>query len=295
MALKVQKDANGNTVCRRDGQGRKIACAKCIKGHRTSMCKPSHTEDVQVIDSVGRKQGTKNRRRNGRAATYRAESLLQQASQQPLGSNGGNGSASLQSIPQMQAAFPSGESTPQYAQGLQFPPQVQPQPNWAAPIAGTRVPVPQMQANQPAGYLGAAPAQQQQGEMGQQLAEFGIWHDPMHQMQAYQPFGYPEPNYDQLIQMQEPQQFVDIQGRGFMAEGQWAPQPLDQRSGATMNGVPLHQNMAQSQHPVPAQPPIVDWNLADPDQFNKRFPLTPGTLARGTSVLQEPRQERGLQ
>lgn len=188
---------------------------------------------------------------------------------------------------QMQAALPSGESTPQFPQGPQFPTQPQPQPNWAAPMADARVPVPQMQTYLPAGNIGATPAQQEQGEMAQQLAELGVWHDPMHQMQAYQHFGHLEAEYAQHMQMQEHQLPADIQGRGFMAEGQWASQPLDQSSSAAMNGVPLHQNMAPSQHPVPAQAPIEDWDLADPDQFDKRFPLTPGTLARGISLSQE--------
>ena len=206
----------------------------------------------------------------------------------------------------MQAAYPSGESTPQFAQGPQFPtqPQPQPQPNWAAPMASTRVPVPQMQAYQPAGNLGAAPAQQQQGEMAQQFAELGVRYDPMHQMhqmrqmhrmQAYQPLGYPQPGYAQLMQMQEPQSPAEILRLGAMAGSHLVIQPAQPNLGAASNGVPLHQNMAPRQHPVPAQAPIEDWNLADPDQFKRRFPLTPRTLGWAMGSLQELRRERDPQ
>ncbi|KAM0543982.1 hypothetical protein ACHAPJ_012007 [Fusarium lateritium] len=34
--------------------GQKIACAKCIRGHRSQTCKESHTEDVRVVHTVGR-------------------------------------------------------------------------------------------------------------------------------------------------------------------------------------------------------------------------------------------------
>lgn len=199
---------------------------------------------------------------------------------------------------QMQAALPSGESTPQFQQEPQFPTQPQPQPDWAAPMAVDRFPVPQMQACQPAGNLGAAPAQQQQGEMAQQLAELGVRHNPMlqmHQMQAYQPIGCPEPGYAQLMQMQGSQSPADILRLGAMAGVHLVMQPPQPNLGAASNGVPLHQNMAPSQHPVPAQAPIGFWNLADPDVFNKRFPLTPGTLARGIRLSQELQREKGLE
>ncbi|RFN52882.1 hypothetical protein FIE12Z_2895 [Fusarium flagelliforme] len=275
MAPTVQKDASGNTVCR----------------HRTSMCKPSHTEGVQVIEGVGRKQGTKNRRKNGRSAANMVEILVQRARERALGSDDEISVHSLQSLPQMQAAFSSGESTPQSAQVPQFPTQCQTQPNWVAPVPAVG-PYPHMQVNQPAGNFGAAPGQPQQKEMAQQLAELGVWHDPMLQMQAYQHFGYPEPDFGQLMQMQEAQRLADIQGRGFTVQGQRVTQPLIPSSGTAMNGVPPHQNMAPSQHPV--QPPEVDY-LTDHDQFNKIFPLTQETLDWGTGLLQELEQEKGLQ
>ncbi|GKU20315.1 unnamed protein product [Fusarium langsethiae] len=57
---KVKRDANGNTIFRKDPYGRKIACANCVNNHRSSNCLPSHNEDVRVIDGVGRKKGSKN-------------------------------------------------------------------------------------------------------------------------------------------------------------------------------------------------------------------------------------------
>ncbi|RGP81248.1 hypothetical protein FLONG3_630 [Fusarium longipes] len=57
---KVNKDADGNTIYRKDNLGRKIACARCVNGHRSSNCKDWHTEGVRVIDGVGRKRGSKN-------------------------------------------------------------------------------------------------------------------------------------------------------------------------------------------------------------------------------------------
>ncbi|KAJ4251461.1 hypothetical protein NW762_011444 [Fusarium torreyae] len=41
--------------------GQKIACAKCIRGHRPQTCKESHTEGVRVVNTVGRPR--KNSRR----------------------------------------------------------------------------------------------------------------------------------------------------------------------------------------------------------------------------------------
>ncbi|QPC71189.1 hypothetical protein HYE68_001941 [Fusarium pseudograminearum] len=57
---KVKRDANGNTIFRKDTLGRKIACINCINNHRSSNCLPSHNEDVRVVDGVGRKKGSKN-------------------------------------------------------------------------------------------------------------------------------------------------------------------------------------------------------------------------------------------
>ena len=184
------------------------------------------------------------------------ESLVQQTRDHRRGFGDGSSVASLQSLPQMQAAFRSEGSTPQSAQGPQFPTRPQTQPNWVAPVPEVG-PYPQMQAYQPAGNLGAAPAQQQQGEMAQQLAGLGVWHDPMQQMQAYQPLGYPEPDFDQLMQMQEPQSFADIIRRGATADNPWVMQPLPPNLGPASNGVHLHQNMAASQHPVPDRKSVV--------------------------------------
>lgn len=149
-----------------------------------------------------------------------------------------------------------------------------------------------MQVNQPAGNFGAAAGQPQQKEMAQQLADIGVWHDPMYGMQVCQPFGYPGLNFGEHLQMQEPQPLADIQGRGFMAYGQCVEQPLPPNLGATSSSVPLQQNMAQSQHPV--QPAEVDY-LADHEQFDKMFPLTKETLDWGTSLLQQLERGKGLQ
>ncbi|KAF4499481.1 hypothetical protein FAGAP_4331 [Fusarium agapanthi] len=46
---------------RTNEQGEKIACSKCRVGHRTSKCvdTPGHQDDVQVIRSAGRPEGSK--------------------------------------------------------------------------------------------------------------------------------------------------------------------------------------------------------------------------------------------
>ncbi|KAJ4127786.1 hypothetical protein NW768_008059 [Fusarium equiseti] len=290
MAPTVQKDANGNTVCRRDSQGRKIACAKCIKGHRTSMCKPSHTEGVQTIDGVGRKQGSRNRSKNGRLTANDAAGLVQQAMEQARSSDDENSMASLQSHAEMQAASSSQGSTSQSTQELQFPPQFQPHPSRYAPVPAVD-PFQEMQANQPAFNAGAVLWEPQQRYVAQQLAEPGTWHDPMYQMQGYQPLGYVEPGFAQPMQMQEPQPLADIQGPGLVVLGQTVTQPLPPNLGATTASRTLHDDMAPSQHPV--QVPEVDY-LADHDQFNELFPLSQEDLDRGINLLLDLQQERSL-
>jgi hypothetical protein len=76
-----------------------------------------------------------------------------------------------------------------------------------------------------------------------------------------------------------------------MAHGQCVEQPLPPNLGAASNGVPLQQNMVQSQHPV--QPAEVDY-LADHEWFNEMFPLTQETLDWGNFLLEEIEREKSL-
>ncbi|KAL6916368.1 hypothetical protein FSST1_007863 [Fusarium sambucinum] len=67
----VKKYANGTTICRRNANGQKIACRRCVNNHRSSNCLPSHNEDVRVIDGVGRKKGSKNRPKGNQQAKHK--------------------------------------------------------------------------------------------------------------------------------------------------------------------------------------------------------------------------------